>query len=154
MKKLIGTIGLGLILSWSSGLFAVDDGLRDPLELREPKELRMEKLFFYLDLTPEQEEKVAEIRKASKTAIRDYKTQAGIDRQQLKEQRATIVQSKDFDEQAFRKYLADKQVHQNEIAVIRAQMRHTIWHTLTVEQQQKLEMLQEKYAKRKKGYRR
>ena len=154
MKKLVKVLGLGLALSLGSvaGSVAIahdhgNGGYEG--KMMERGERMMKRMFSRLDLTEAQREAVTEIRQDAQAAMAELKEQSVMSRGEFKEQMREIVQADEFDEQAFRQLMALKQTDRGEMAVIRAKMKHDIWHVLDAQQQAKMTEMMEKRGERR-----
>lgn len=148
MKKLVKVLGLGLVLSMGGAAIANDYHSQDSGVKVERGERMMKRMFSRLDLTQTQLDAVHVIRDEAHDAMDAFKEQANINRGEMKAQMKAIVQAENFDEQAFRDLMAKKHAHKGEMAVIKAKMKHDIWHVLDEQQQEKMTQMMEKRAER------
>ena len=148
-------LGLGLALSIGGAAIANDYHSQGVGFKMEHGKHMMKRMFSRLDLTEQQQQAVRAIREQAHTTMDELKNQSTMSRSELKSQLKSIVQADSFDEQAFRELMAVKQSHRSEMAVIRAKMKHDIWHVLDEQQQDKMAQMVEKRAERRaeRGFR-
>lgn len=156
MKKLVKVLGLGLALSLGGTAMANDYHHQSGMKV-ERGERMMQRMIAHLELTEAQQQSVHSIRDEAHAAMDAYKAQVGMSRNemkaQMKAQMQAIVQAENFDEQAFRDLMAQKQAHKEEMALIKAKMKHDIWHVLDAQQQAKMTQMMAKRGERRFGHR-
>ncbi|MCJ8272867.1 MAG: Spy/CpxP family protein refolding chaperone [Psychrosphaera sp.] len=155
MKKIVSVLGLGFALTFGGAALAEGhDGFErgQDSDGHGGKGHMMKRMFSKLDLTDEQQTSIEALRDQMHDSMEALRGEEG-ERKAFHEQMKSLVQSEEFDEDAFREMTAAKQVKKTEAAVIKATMKHGVWNVLTAEQQEQMTAMMETKRERRGGKR-
>ncbi|NQZ07245.1 MAG: Spy/CpxP family protein refolding chaperone [Algicola sp.] len=155
MKNIVSVLGLGLALTFGGAALAEGhDGFErgHGQDGNGDKGHMMKRMFSKLDLTDDQQTEIDVLRDQMHDSMEALRGEEG-ERKAFHNQMKSLVQSEEFDEDAFREMTAAKQVKKTEGAVIKAKMKHGVWNVLTAEQQEQMTAMMETKRERRGGQR-